>query len=251
MSTPIAEKNELFCTHIGGAAVPEGVMMRGRHCWAVAIRTPNGGIYLEEHTIKDPPVKGSWKAWPILRGCVALVQSLELSYKAMGIASEHAYEPEAEVKGPVDTGKAGEPAAGCVPAEEPAEYGNATMVGAIFTGLLLAIALFVVLPVVIANLVVGAYVVDNAAVWNLVETIVRIAVLVGYIAGIGFIPDIRRLYGYHGAEHESIHCLEHGGELTPATCATFSRLQVLKAGGHAELGHMGVDDLCPVSVKVA
>ena len=83
---------ELFQTHIGGAAMLEGVMMRGRYSWAVAVREPEGGIYVEEHDVPGYGKKQPWRKWPLVRGCVAMVESLVLQYKAMGITAAHAYD---------------------------------------------------------------------------------------------------------------------------------------------------------------
>ena len=83
--------DELFQSHIGGAAMLEGVMMRGRYSWAVAVREPGGGIYVEEHDVPGYGKRQPWRRWPLVRGCVSLVESLVLQYKAMGIVAAHAY----------------------------------------------------------------------------------------------------------------------------------------------------------------
>ena len=82
--------DELFQSHIGGAAMLEGVMMRGRYSWAVAVREPDGGIYVEEHDVPGYGKKQAWRSWPLVRGCVSLVESLVLQFKAMGITAAHA-----------------------------------------------------------------------------------------------------------------------------------------------------------------
>ncbi len=84
--------DELFQSHIGGAAMLEGVMMRGRYSWAVAVREPEGGIYLEEHDVPGYGKKQPWRRWPLVRGCVSLVESLVLQFKAMAIVADHAYD---------------------------------------------------------------------------------------------------------------------------------------------------------------
>lgn len=90
----LAEDGELFRTHIGGSAVIEGVMMRGKLNWAVAVRQDNGQIYTEAHDLPDPAGRPGWWSWPLVRGCVSFVQSMQLSLKAMNIAAEHAYPDE-------------------------------------------------------------------------------------------------------------------------------------------------------------
>ena len=93
-------------------------------------------------------------------------------------------------------------------------------------GVLLGVALFMVVPVFVANLLVGDYAPENAIRWNLVEACLRIAIFVVYIWAIGLMPDMRRVFGYHGAEHLCIHCFEHGLPLTPENARRFSRLHV-------------------------
>ena len=87
----IAEEGELFCTHIGGSATLEGVMMRGKLNWAVAVRCEDGTMYVEEHDLPDPSTRPGWMRWPIVRGCVSFAESMMLAYRALDIASEHAF----------------------------------------------------------------------------------------------------------------------------------------------------------------
>ena len=83
-------------THIGGQALIEGVMMRGKYNWAVAVRQPDGSIYTEEHDLASGKEKNSWMYWPIIRGCRAFVESLGLGYKALNISADHAYDWDEE-----------------------------------------------------------------------------------------------------------------------------------------------------------
>lgn len=207
----IGEEGELFATHIGGSALPEGVMMRGKLSWAAVVREPSGRIYVEEHELPAPDSRPAWQRLPIVRGCVSFVESMLLSYKAVCVASDHAYDDEGETYASLL-------AAGRV---SPVAFGLSMALG-----LLLGIALFMAIPVAVANLLVGDYAPTNAIAWNLVEAVLRIAIFVAYIWAIGLMPDMRRLFGYHGAEHLTIHCFEHGLELTPANAARFSRLHV-------------------------
>ena len=78
-------------THIGGQALLEGVMMRGKFNWAVAVRQPDDVIYTEEHDLASGKKKNGWLYWPIVRGCRAFVESLVLGYKALSVAVEHAF----------------------------------------------------------------------------------------------------------------------------------------------------------------
>ena len=78
-------------THVGGQALLEGIMMRGKYNWSVAVREPQGTIYLEERDLASGKDKNGWLYWPFIRGCRAFVESLTLGYKALSIAAEHAY----------------------------------------------------------------------------------------------------------------------------------------------------------------
>lgn len=274
-------------THVGGQALIEGVMMRGKYNWAAAVREPDGGIYVEEHDLASGKDKNKWLYWPIIRGCRAFVESLVLGYKALEIAALHAYNdvmtPEGEAAEAVDGSNTKieevEPAvdaaqtAECdkpfswkddfgnpeeavdalgaqrtlevvsepVPAapapEAPAataqatadddqyEFGKKEMAISMVLGLVLGVVLFIVAPAFIANLLVGEYD-DKTLAWNIVDGIVRIAVFVFYIWLIGRMQDIKRMFSYHGAEHKTIHCFEHGLPLTPENARSFPRLHV-------------------------
>ena len=247
----IAEEGELFRTHIGGSALTEGVMMRGKLSWAVAVREPSGRVYVEEHELPDPASRPAWRHWPLVRGCVSFVESMALSFKAMNLAADHAYDAEGEtfasllaagrVPDAADPAAAsgaadGEPipdsasAAGSESADpaagpdasaaesasaEPDAISPLLMGVSTALGILLGVALFMVVPVLVANLLVGDYAPDNAIRWNLLEACL-----------IGLLPDMRRVFGYHGAEHLCIHCFEHGLPLTPENARRFSRLHV-------------------------
>lgn len=257
----IAEEGELFRTHIGGSALTEGVMMRGKLSWAVAVREPSGHIYVEEHELPDPAARPAWRRWPLARGCVSFVESMALSFKAMNLAADHAYDAEGETYASLlaagrvvpaaerdgAPGVAGgepdasEPASAAEPdasaagahgaaaepaAAEPDAMSPLLMGVSVVLGVLLGVALFMVVPVFVANLLVGDYAPENAIRWNLVEACLRIAIFVAYIWAIGLMPDMRRVFGYHGAEHLCIHCFEHGLPLTPENARRFSRLHV-------------------------
>ena len=234
----IAEEGELFCTHIGGSATLEGVMMRGKLNWAVAVRCEDGTMYVEEHDLPDPSTRPGWMRWPIVRGCVSFAESMMLAYRALDIASEHAFvfdENEDESASDTD-GTDGADSADTPGADAPSNKGDADEQGgpgmgiamaiSACIGVLLGVGIFVAVPLLLTNLIVGELTADNSLVWNLVEALLRIVVLIAYVGGVGLIPDMARMYGYHGAEHQSIHCFEHGLPLTPKNAAKFSRLHV-------------------------
>ena len=273
-------------THVGGQALLEGVMMRGKFNWAVAVRTPEGDIYTEEHDLASGK-KHAWMRWPFVRGCVALVQSLILGFKALEIAANHAYDDEEEeaaegksaapvleeVQGngrsemsdaaaandfeqaggqnaeQIDVQRVGqeserdatqtakpelgqepeqdaEPAADQNPEQEKEPFfGKAEMAISMGLGLFLGVGLFIVAPAFITNFIVGEYDASPVA-WNIVDGLIRVAVFVLYIWLIGRMSDIKRMFSYHGAEHKTIHCFEHGLPLTPENARRFPCLHV-------------------------
>ena len=98
LSRAFSEDGELK-THVGGQALLEGIMMRGKYNWSVAVREPEGTIYTEEHDLASGKDKNGWLYWPFVRGCRAFVESLALGYKALSIAAEHAFVEEDEGEG--------------------------------------------------------------------------------------------------------------------------------------------------------
>ena len=212
-------------THVGGQALLEGIMMRGKYNWSVAVREPSGAVYTEEHDLASGKEKNGWLYWPLVRGCRALVESLVLGFKALEIATLHAYaeEDEGDVTEPIVNNKE----ANSTPSEkepEP-EFGKKEMAISMVCGLALGIVLFIVAPAFITNLIVGEYD-SNTLLWNIVDGVLRVAVFVFYIWLIGRMSEIKRMFGYHGAEHKTIHCYEHGLPLTPENARSFPRLHV-------------------------
>ncbi len=246
-------------THVGGQALIEGVMMRGKFNWAVAVREPDGGMYVEEHDLASGRAKNGWMHWPVVRGCRAFVESLMLGYKALEIAAMHAFadegdEPEEKkFSWKDDFGNPDEmiDALGAqrtlevvcepepetasvrdVPAEPVGEegssdegFGKKEMAISMVLGLVLGVVLFIVAPAFITNLVVGEYDSDPVL-WNIFDGILRVLVFIFYIWLIGRMEEIKRMFSYHGAEHKTIHCYEHGMPLTPDNARSFPRLHV-------------------------
>lgn len=221
-------------THIGGQALLEGVMMRGKFNWAVAVRQPDNVIYTEEHDLVSGKKKNGWLYWPVVRGCRAFVESLVLGYKALSVAVEHAFTDAdaaegASVEAPesVQNAKAASSEVSDSVQSSKSEPALSSMEMALSMGLglLLGVALFVVAPAFITNLIVGEYD-SNTLAWNVVDGILRIAVFVFYIWLIGRMEDIKRMFAYHGAEHKTIHCYEHGLPLTPENARQFPCLHV-------------------------
>lgn len=111
-------------THVGGQALIEGVMMRGKYNWAVGVREPDGAIYEEQHDLSSGQAKNGWMYWPLVRGCRAMVESLVLGYKALEIAAIHAFnedEEDAKDAAAKDGVAGGGAAADCAEQAEPAK----------------------------------------------------------------------------------------------------------------------------------
>ena len=199
---------------VGGQAVLEGVMMRGVSTWAVAVRKPlpeqmgkdglpPGEAALGEIEIQSFPLV-SWTKrhrafrWPVIRGVVALAESLKIGFNALGI-SANAQLPEDE---------------------EPISSGM--WVGTVIAALALAIGLFFVVPVGLTSLFKDQL--GSAFLFWLVEGILRTAIFLGYLWLLSRLNDLRRVFEYHGAEHKTISCFEAGEELTPENAQKYSRL---------------------------
>ena len=199
---------ELFKTHIGGQALIEGIMMRGKHNWAVAVRKPDGTIHSEEYELEKTP-EGSPKKWPIFRGWFALVGSFKLGMKALDISTLHAYPEEAAE-------------------QESSGSGMGTklaQIAGIVLGVVVALVVFNIFPSWLANVAVGDYSSAPLA-WNTVQNILQLILFVIYVLLIMRMKEIQRMFAYHGAEHKTIHAFEHGMDLTPENAAKFPREHV-------------------------
>ena len=185
---------------IGGQAVLEGVMMRGISTWAVAVRKPEGEIQLTSEPLVSWAKRNRVWRIPVIRGVVALAESLKIGFRALAI-SANAQLAEDEDAEPI---------------------GGFTWGLTIALSLVLAIGLFFVIPVGATSLIKDEL--GSALLFWLVEGVLRTAIFIGYIVLISRLPDLRRVFEYHGAEHKSISCFEAGDELTPARAARYSRL---------------------------
>ncbi len=190
-------------THIGGQAVLEGIMMRGKYNWAVAVRTPDGTIHTEQHDLHSAAENRTWMRKPIIRGVVALVETLSLAMRAFTISASLSGESEEEQL-------------------SSKEIGFSVVMGA---GL--AVLLFIVGPALLTNLALSPIYGKNPAtvqpfVWNVVDGVLRVAAFFLYIWAISRLQDIQRVFAYHGAEHKTIHAFEHGIDLEPEAIQRFS-----------------------------
>jgi uncharacterized protein YqhQ len=181
--------------NVGGQAVLEGVMMRGPRHWAVAVRKPDGEIAHASHPI-DPLMAHHWTLrLPIVRGVVALGESLAIGFRALSVSANYAAVEEAEGDG------------------EPAEIGRWALVFAFLVAIGFAVMLFKVGPALLTDLLP----IKNGTLFVLVEGAVRVTVFVLYLVVLSYIPSLRRVFQYHAAEHKAINAYEAGEELTPET----------------------------------
>ena len=201
---------------VGGLAVLEGVMMRGIRTWSVAVRKPSAeqlaahreGLDPEEAAEGDVEVVveplNSWLRrhrflrLPIIRGVVALGESLKIGFRALGI-SANAQLPEDE-----------------------GEISGGMWAGTIVVSILLAVGLFFLIPVGVTSLIKDEL--NSSFLFWLVEGLLRTAIFLGYLLALSRLRDLRRVFEYHGAEHKTISCFEAGMELTPSNAERFSRL---------------------------
>lgn len=181
----------------GGQAVMEGVMMRGTQALAVAVRRPDGEIVMHSENLDPRIYKGRLSKIPFLRAMTSLWDVLVLGIRTLMYSAEVALEPESEVK-----------------FQGPIAWGTVAF------SLGLGVLLFFVTPLLLVG-AVDSYI-QSSFVSNLLEGVIRTALFIGYVWAIGLVPDIRRVFAYHGAEHKTINAYEAGAELTPASVARFS-----------------------------
>lgn len=205
----------------GGQAVIEGVMMRGSKALAVAVRNSQGEIVIHSEPLNARIYGGALAKIPFLRGLTLLWDALGLGIKSLMFSAEVAIEEEeadGDQNGDEDT------IAGDDASEEPQRvFEGPLQWGTVLFSLSFSIGLFFLIPAFVGDLVarwldVGSQVVVS----NAVEGVVRLALVVGYIWAIGQLEDIKRLFGYHGAEHKTINAYEAGAPLTPASVERFS-----------------------------
>jgi uncharacterized protein YqhQ len=185
---------------IGGQAVLEGVMMRGPSNWSVAVRTPQGEIEQVSSSINSVMNRHRFFRLPVIRGVIALGESLAIGFRALAISANYAAQEEGE-DGEVKT-----------------ELSRGQLLFAFAIAIGFAIALFKVTPALITNWLP----IETTGVFVVVEGLIRVSIFILYIVLISFLPDLRRVFQYHGAEHKAINAYEAGEELEPERVQRFS-----------------------------
>ncbi len=178
----------------GGQALIEGVMMRGRNAVAIALRAPDRQIVLHTEPL-SPIYRSQWMKIPFVRGMISLWDALSLGMRALTLSAN------------TQTG-------------EDEKLEGASLYLTLGFSLAIAIGLFFLAPAFLGQLSERFL---HLTAWqsNLAEGVIRLALLVGYIVAVGRIPDIARVFAYHGAEHKTINAFEAGAELTPEEVARF------------------------------
>jgi uncharacterized protein YqhQ len=184
----------------GGQAVLEGVMMRSASSWAVAVRTPEGEITEVVREITSPMKRRKLWRLPVVRGVIALGESLAIGFRALAISANVASQ-ERDEHGEIKT-----------------QIGRGQIIFSFAIAIGFALMLFKVGPALLTNWLP----IDSTGLFVVVEGLIRVAVFIAYIVLISLIPDLRRVFQYHGAEHKTINALEAGAELTPTNVQKFS-----------------------------
>ncbi|NLZ93282.1 MAG: DUF1385 domain-containing protein [Firmicutes bacterium] len=184
---------------IGGQAVIEGVMMRHQEQLAIAVRKPDMQIALHQETLTTAGEKFPLLKMPLLRGAVALVESLVVGVRALTISANAAA------------------------VEEEEELTTWQLTVTVGFALLLGVALFFFLPTIVTNFLADR-ISSRPIVLNLVEGLIRLFIFLAYMIGVAQLKDIQRVFAYHGAEHKSIACFEAGESLTLANARKYSTL---------------------------
>jgi uncharacterized protein YqhQ len=183
----------------GGQAVVEGVMMRGRDVWVVAVRKPDGSVHVENHDIDSVAKRHKVLTKPLLRGIIALGQALSIGFRALSISARES-------------------------APEEEQLSSRQMGFSMAIAVVIFVAIFIVVPAV-AFRWVGRHV-DSGILVNAGEGVFRVLLFLGYLYLISRTKEIRRVFEYHGAEHKTIAAFEHDEPLVPGTVDKYSTLHV-------------------------
>ena len=203
------KQNEKSYSGIGGQAVLEGVMMRADNQYAVAVRKLDGEIEVEKRTIKSENKIPFWKKTPFIRGVFQFVDSLKIGTQALNYSASLFEDDDKE--GVSEKKK-----------KMKEKLEPITMFLTMVLSFALAIGIFMILPYFITE-IFSDYI-HNKFINAMIEGVIRIIIFVGYVYGISLMKDIKRLYGYHGAEHKCINCIETGLPLTVDNVMKSSKL---------------------------
>ncbi len=206
--------------HYGGQALLEGVMIRGQKAMAIAVRAPSGEIVLREEQLPQP--SHSWKRWPFFRGVFGLWDTLNLGVRAIIFSGNVALgESEKAPEAPgVLTAEAEVDPAPPPSKDKYNKLGAGETAGVVAFSLIVAVGLFFLLPRLLIRLIERAVTVGWLQV--LLEGAVRLGIVLGYLAAVSLLPDLKRVFAYHGAEHKTVNALEAGAPLDVEGVRPFS-----------------------------
>ena len=199
---------------IGGQAVLEGVMMRSPEYVALAVRRPDGSIVVKRDPYVSPAKKHKWMGWPFVRGAVSMVTMLGTGMKTLEESAKMGGQEEEE---PTKFEK-------WLAAKLGKGVDKVVMGMAIVLALVMSVGLFVLLPNLIIKLFPAKATGGMLLLKNLASGLLRTAILIGYMIAVRRVPDMMRVFRYHGAEHKTVYNHEAGTELTPQNAKQFSRL---------------------------
>ncbi len=190
---------------IGGQAVLEGVMMRGPSAWSVAVRKPDGEIAEVNRPISSFLLRHRWARIPVVRGIFALGESLAIGFRALAISANYAAQEEGEEDEEVKT-----------------ELSRGQLLFAFALAIGFALLLFKVSPALITSWLP----IESTGWFVVVEGLVRVTIFVLYLVIVGFMPDLKRVFQYHAAEHKAINAYEAGDQLEPEAVQRHSLIHV-------------------------
>ena len=190
---------------IGGQAVLEGVMMRGPSAWSVAVRKPDGEIAEVNRPISSFLLKHRWARLPVVRGVFALGESLAIGFRALAISANYAAQEEGEEGEEVQT-----------------EISRGQLLFAFGIAIGFALLLFKVSPALITNWLP----IESTTWFVVIEGLIRVSIFILYLVIVGFMPDLKRVFQYHAAEHKAINAYEAGDPLEPEVVQRHSLIHV-------------------------
>jgi uncharacterized protein YqhQ len=186
---------------VGGQAVLEGVMMRGPGNWAVAVRTPSGEIAQVSKPIDSAMARHRVFRLPVVRGVIALGESLAIGFRALAISANYAAQEEGKESEEVET-----------------ELSRGALIFAFAVAIGFAVMLFKVTPGLLTELLP----IRSTGSFVIVEGLIRVSIFIAYLSLISLLPDLRRVFQYHAAEHKAINAYEAGEELEPEVVQRYS-----------------------------
>jgi uncharacterized protein YqhQ len=189
---------------IGGQAVLEGVMMRGPSAWSVAVRKPDGEIAEVNRPISSFLLRHRWARLPVIRGVFALGESLAIGFRALAISANYAAQEEGE-DGEVET-----------------ELSRGQLLFAFGIAIGFALLLFKVSPALITSWLP----IESTGWFVVIEGVLRVTIFILYLVVVGFMPDLKRVFQYHAAEHKAINAYEAGDALEPEVVQRHSLIHV-------------------------